>query len=313
LNWQGVMGVDLRFFLIEDDPATRRMLENILRDGAMGDVVGTAASGSEVSMEHVRDADIVLIDLLMPGRDGIETIRELKAQGYAGRFVMISQVENKEMVGEAYLAGVEYFIHKPVNRVEVLGVLRRVAENLSLQQSIVSIRRSLSALDELSPTRTQHVAAGRTFTQSVHELLARLGIAGEAGASDLAKLLGFLHGQEEQGRMRGELPMLKEMYVAYLEDGSRNLPEEHLSRETKALEQRLRRLTLQALGHLASIGLTDYANPIFEHFAPRLFDFGDVRLRMDELRAGEKSTKCRLNIKKFLSALYAEAKAMHDA
>ncbi|HEU4964111.1 MAG TPA: DNA-binding domain-containing protein, partial [Bacilli bacterium] len=66
---------------------------------------------------------------------------------------------------------------------------------------------------------------------------------------------------------------------------------------------------LQALSHLASIGLTDYTNPTFEHFAPRLFDFQEVRLRMNEVQAGEKATKSRLNIKKFLSALYSEAKA----
>ncbi|MGB8956709.1 MAG: DNA-binding domain-containing protein, partial [Tumebacillaceae bacterium] len=88
---------------------------------------------------------------------------------------------------------------------------------------------------------------------------------------------------------------------------------EQLQREIKAMEQRLRRMILQALSNLASLGLTDYANPMFEHYAPRLFDFQEVRLRMQEIRDGEKNTKCRLNIKKFLAALHSEALALYQA
>jgi two-component system response regulator YcbB len=301
----------MNFYLIEDDPATRRMLERIIEQDELGDVIGSAASGEEVEFHEVNRADIVLIDLLMPGKDGIETIRDLRAQGYAGRFVMISQVENKEMVGEAYLSGVEYFIHKPVNRLEVLSVLRRVSEMLSLQESLSTIRRSLSLLDERKTIRQTNGLApstGRSFESITLELLTRLGIAGEAGAADLSRLLHYMYRQErEQGADHRELPALKDLYTACLISEHPKLSGEQLQREIKAMEQRLRRTILQALGHLASIGLTDYANPTFEQFAPRLFDFQDVRLRMREIQEGERNTKCRLNLKKFLAALYAEA------
>ncbi|MCX7571244.1 response regulator [Tumebacillus sp. DT12] len=301
--------MSLQFYLIEDDPATRRMLERIVHDGNLGQVIGAAASGSEVDVADVLAADIILIDLLMPGRDGIETIRDLRDRGYNGRFVMISQVENKEMVGEAYLAGVEYFIHKPINRFEVLGVLQRVSEHLTLTQSLSSIRRSLSMLDEFSAPRPHTSSTGRiqddsSFESHALDLLARLGIAGESGATDLVRLLTWLSRQSHPAH--GELPMLKDLYQSFLHSENPSLQGDQLQREIKALEQRLRRTILQALGHLASIGLTDFANPTFEHFAPRLFDFQEVRLRMQEIQAGEKNTKCRLNIKKFISALYAE-------
>lgn len=297
----------MRFFLIEDDAATRRMLERIIQEGALGEVIGAADCGSEVELPDVQDADIVLIDLLMPGRDGVETIRELRDQGYGGRFVMISQVDNKEMVGEAYQAGIEYYIHKPVNRLEVLAVLKRVAEHLTLENSLATIRRSLSILDNRpSEKTTVATASPSSFETVLLDLLARLGISGESGAADLVRLLTYW---ENQGFR--ELPVLKDLYqdVLTAEQPGLSGDGDQLVRETKAMEQRLRRTVLQALSHLASIGLTDYANPTFEHFAPRLFDFQDVRLRMQEVRAGDKSTKCRLNIRKFLSALYAEVKA----
>lgn len=56
----------------------------------------------------------------MPGLDGIQTIKKLRAQGFTGAFVMISQVENKEMIGQAYLHGIDTYIHKPINRYEVV-------------------------------------------------------------------------------------------------------------------------------------------------------------------------------------------------
>ena len=44
---------------------------------------------------------------------------------------MISQVEAKEMVGEAYSLGIEYFIHKPINKIEIVTVLRKVKSGLN--------------------------------------------------------------------------------------------------------------------------------------------------------------------------------------
>ena len=57
---------------------------------------------------------------------------------------MISQVVNKEMVGEAYEKGVEFFIHKPINRIEVKSILAKTAEQFRLKDSIMAIRESLA-------------------------------------------------------------------------------------------------------------------------------------------------------------------------
>ena len=57
---------------------------------------------------------------------------------------MISQIVNKEMVGEAYEKGVEFFIHKPINRVEVQSILKKTAEQYRLKNSLITIRESLA-------------------------------------------------------------------------------------------------------------------------------------------------------------------------
>lgn len=309
----------MNFYIIEDDPATRRMLEKLIDGENLGEVVGMIGSGLDVKRQVVNGADIVLVDLLMPGRDGIETIRALRQEGYGGKFVMISQVENKEMVGEAYAAGVEYYIHKPVNRLEVTSVLRKVIENLSLKKSLEAIKQSLSMLEDLGSTSLGKVPnstippdSSLPFTTSVLTVLTQLGVAGEAGHKDLCRLFSFLYHKEKEGFDVDHLPPLKELYDSFLL-WEKAKPEGLFPlSSSKALEQRLRRLIFQVMSHIASIGLTDYANPTFEYYAPRLFEFQDVRLRMKEIEQGEKNSKCKINIRKFLLVLYTECKLQFE-
>jgi two-component system response regulator YcbB len=294
----------LRFFLIEDDAVVRKMLEKIIHENELGEVVGQADDGLYVSAHQLFSVDVVLIDLLMPGRDGIQTIKKLREEGFTGEFVMISQVENKEMVGQAYLHGVDTYIQKPINRYEVVSVLKRVAEHISVLQSLQSIRQMLEVLDKpkTSPLPPDEQT---NLEKQAQQLLLLLGIAGEAGSADLLLIMRWLAEKEMRGQTIHDLPPLKELYTELIQQAHHAA---EIPKEVRALEQRIRRLVLQAFTHLASLGLTDYTNPTFEHFAPRLFDFEEIRKRMKELENGEKATKCRINVRKFLTAFYMEMK-----
>ncbi|MCM3340281.1 response regulator [Paenibacillus sp. MER TA 81-3] len=301
----------LKFYLVEDDHAIRKMLSRIVNESGLGEVVGEAGDGSCASVIDVQDADVVIIDLLMPGRDGIETVKALREENYGGRFIMISQVENKEMIGEAYQQGVDTFIQKPINRLEVLAVLRRVSEHLLLEKSVQTIRNSLSLLEV---SGTADIKAGmilqkeRSIEQQARSLLLQLGIAGEAGTSDLIRIMKWLkeQQQEHEQSILPDLPPLKTIYEQ-VAISSRQQPETNLKKDVRAIEQRIRRLALQALTHLSSLGLTDYGNPTFEYFASRLFDFQEVRLRMRELEEQSKSSASKLNLRKFLYVFYIES------
>ncbi|BDG43750.1 response regulator [Saccharococcus caldoxylosilyticus] len=296
----------LRFFLIEDDAVVRKMLEKIIHENELGEVVGQADDGLDVSADQLFSVDVVLIDLLMPGRDGIQTIKKLREEGFAGQFIMISQVENKEMIGQAYLHGVDTYIQKPINRYEVVSVLKRVAEHISVLQSLQSIRQMLEVLDKPKTSPSLLSLNEQTnLEQQAQQLLLLLGIAGEAGSADLLLIMRWLAEKEAQGQTIHELPPLKELYTELIQQAHHTA---EITKEVRALEQRIRRLVLQAFTHLASLGLTDYTNPTFEHFAPRLFDFAEIRKRMKELENGEKATKCRINVRKFLTAFYMEVK-----
>ncbi|MCK7606521.1 MULTISPECIES: response regulator [Geobacillus] len=295
----------LRFFLIEDDPVVRKMLEKLIDESELGEVVGCAEDGLHVRAADLLHVDVVLIDLLMPGRDGIQTIKALREEGFAGTFIMISQVENKEMIGQAYLHGIDTYIQKPINRYEVLSVLKRVADHMSAVRSLESIRQVLKGFE--TQTADAAVSKPSAIEQQAQQLLLLLGVAGEAGSADVLLVVRWLAEQEAKGLPVRELPPLKELYAGLVQREYGLSPTE-TAKEARAMEQRIRRLVLQAFTHLASLGLADYTNPTFEHFAPRLFDFGDIRRRMKELERSQAETECRMNVRKFLTAFFLELK-----
>ncbi|BBP92293.1 hypothetical protein BsIDN1_59110 [Bacillus safensis] len=138
---------EMRFFIVDDDEAVRSSLAQLIEDEELGIVAGEAEDGAELTASYLNDLhiDILCIDLLMPERDGLETIRAIKDE-FHGKYLMLSQVETKELIGQAYTLGVEYYVTKPINRVEVLSVLHLMIERLHLEHSIENIQHSLKSV-----------------------------------------------------------------------------------------------------------------------------------------------------------------------
>ncbi|WP_434748764.1 response regulator [Paenibacillus amylolyticus] len=289
----------LSIMIVDDDVVSRSMLQDIIETCETLELAGMAEGGLE-GQRMILDLrpDVVLIDLLMPDQDGIETVANLKQSGYSGKFIMISQVVNKEMVGAAYQKGIEFFIHKPINRVEVEHVLNKVNEQWKYERYVQEIKQSMARLNLVE---VQAPAQTRTVRDSARSILMDLGIIGESGSKDIVALMEYAIEQKQAS----ELPPLKESYEAVAQ--KYKLTPKEVEKECKAMEQRIRRTVLTALTNLASIGLTDYSNHKFEHYAPLYFDFQDVRMKMramEEEQAGD--NKSKVNIKKFLQVFYME-------
>ena len=73
------------------------------------------------------------------------------------------QVESKQLIGEAYTLGVEYYITKPLNKIEVVSVVRKVMERIRLERSIHDIQKSLNNVFqwEKPQLRTEPVQEGK--------------------------------------------------------------------------------------------------------------------------------------------------------
>ncbi|MBQ4816541.1 response regulator [Bacillus pumilus] len=304
----------MRFFIVDDDEAVRSSLAQLIEDEELGFVAGEAEDGAELTASYLNDLhiDILCIDLLMPERDGLETIRAIKDE-FHGKYLMLSQVETKELIGQAYTLGVEYYVTKPINRVEVLSVLHLMIERLHLEHSIENIQHSLKSVMQFQQRgQTKTKQRGKTLAEAGQFLLAELGIVGEKGSKDLLDMILFtdqylaLHTEHHDS-----FPSLKVIFNGVTED-KLNEPytSADIAREAKAAEQRVRRAINQSLKHIASLGLTDFSHPTFENYASKFFDFTIVRKKMSELtkETSGREEHTRINVKKFVQVLYYEAK-----
>ncbi|MEJ9279582.1 response regulator [Ureibacillus thermosphaericus] len=286
----------MRYFIVDDDRASRAMITQIIEDSQLGTVIGEASNGQEaITQILVMQPDFVIIDLLMPILDGLATIEQLRENLYDGKFIMISQVINKEMVAQAYEKGIEFFIHKPINKVEVEMVLRKTEEQYRLKSSISAIRQSLSNFETPSIHHSK-----KSTRDHVLSILNDMGIIGEVGSEDITKIIELLMADKQKNT---PLPPLKELYerVAGL---TKTTPDE-IIKESKSIEQRIRRTILAAMINLANLGLVDYTNSEFEYYAPRYFEFTEIRKLMNQIRNNEEK-KVKINIKKFIQVLFAD-------
>ncbi|MEH6905228.1 response regulator [Neobacillus drentensis] len=303
----------MKFFIVDDSATVRAMLSNIIEEENLGKIAGEAEDGSEVYADILdkQEIDILIIDLLMPNRDGIETVREI-APFFMGKIIMISQVETKDLIGEAYSLGVIHYITKPINQLEVVSILKRVSDQLQLERSLTDIQRSLSFLTNHSQNKQpekHYQTIQNPIIHSGRNILRELGIIGESGNKDLLDILTILSQLEKDGIR--ETPPLKDLYEKVIEKRLNPCsPPQVIRKEMKAGEQRIRRTIHQALEHIASLGLNDYTNPKFENYSSSFFDYTQVRMKMLELegKAHDANTHSRINIKKFIQALYLEAK-----
>ena len=282
----------MQFYLIDDDPAVIGVLRMIIEDGDFGSVSGSAGSGLDAleDLRYIRP-DIVLVDLLMPGMDGIEFVRQARARYPDIHFVMLSQVTAKEMVAEAYAAGVDFFITKPINSVEVINVIHRVGKLLTMDRTMNKMR---SLLQGDGPVHPGSQAAAPPVRQeeerrsaALNAILQRIGISGDPACRDILQIADYLAGSGEDA-----------LTVAQLCDRFSDSP--------KAMEQRIRRAATAGMVNLANLGIEDYANDTFTEYAGTLYSFEQVRREMDCIR-GKTDQHGRVSVKKFLYALAALA------
>lgn len=98
-------------------------------------VCGTASSGREaIEMTKSLVPDIVIMDIRMPGINGIEAIKEIKHYYPDIRFVIISAYEQFEFAKQAVQLGVKEYLLKPINRAKLNGVLNQIIGELESER-----------------------------------------------------------------------------------------------------------------------------------------------------------------------------------
>lgn len=108
--------------MVDDQAGVRRLLYEVLKDDCE---VYLASSGEEaVQQAREKSPAVVLMDVRMPGMNGIETLRQLRELSYSGPVVLMTAYGESELVSQADLLGATCSIAKPFDVFEVRDVVR---------------------------------------------------------------------------------------------------------------------------------------------------------------------------------------------
>ena len=114
--------------VVDDEPGMRRYLQTVLELDAYR--VSTAANGEEALSKVQKDQpDVVLLDMVMPGPDGLETLRRIRGSRPTTKVVMLSCVRDTRKVAAAMRLGAQDYLSKPVQKEEMDDVLRFCLDN----------------------------------------------------------------------------------------------------------------------------------------------------------------------------------------
>jgi DNA-binding NarL/FixJ family response regulator len=153
----------VRVVLAGDQPLVRAGLRVLMADAPDIDVVGEAGTGTE-AVRLARDVrpDVVVMDIRMPGMDGIEATRLIKESGGSVRVLVLTTFDDDEYVYGALRAGASGFLVKDMALEDILAAIRVVAAGDGLIAPSVTRRliEEFAARPEPGPPSAPHSVEG---------------------------------------------------------------------------------------------------------------------------------------------------------
>ena len=172
----------IRVLLADDHAIVRAGLKEILADTGDISVAGEATNGQEV-MARVRghDFDVAVLDMSMPGRSGIELIKQVKGEKPKLRILVLTMHSEEQYAVRALKAGASGYLTKDSAAEELVAAIRRIAgggayvspetaERLALDAAPRAEAAPHTLLSDREFQVFQKVAAGRSVTEIAHEL-----------------------------------------------------------------------------------------------------------------------------------------------
>jgi DNA-binding NarL/FixJ family response regulator len=206
----------IRILVADDHPMLREGLVAVLGTQPDFEVVGEAADGSEaVRLAETLRPDVILLDLEMPGVDGVAALEELRDAGSTSRAIVFTAYDTDQRILGALRAGARGYLLKGASRTEIFDALRTVHAGGSLLEPGVTTRlldqlrenselrepltpRELEVLVLISEGLHNSEIAGRLFVTErtvkfhVSSILAKLGADNRTEAVAVAARRGLI-------------------------------------------------------------------------------------------------------------------------
>lgn len=154
----------LDVLIVDDDPMVRHAVESIISRDELIRVVGQAGDGSEaVARARALHPDVILMDLRMPGMDGIEATRILRADPQPPQVVVLTTWDVDDAVMSSIDAGASGFVLKSSSPDEIVTAIHAAADG----DAVLSTRSTRQLVDWVrnDPSRRRRRKAGKALGQ----------------------------------------------------------------------------------------------------------------------------------------------------
>jgi len=165
----------IRLLLADDHALVLQAVRFALEPNPEIEIVGEARSGSEV-LPRIGETrpDLLLLDIRMPGIDGLQLLDRLQQQYPETKVVILSGLDDPEVAAEAIRRGAKAFLGKGIDPADIAPVLRQVFEGEVVTESIGSAAGAELASDEFGLTTREReilerVSTGRSNKQIAGE------------------------------------------------------------------------------------------------------------------------------------------------
>lgn len=114
-----------KIMLVDDAAFMRMMLKNTLSQAGYTDLLEAEDGVKAVETYAAEKPDLVFMDITMPNKDGLETLKEIKAMDPGATIVMCSAMGQETMVMDSIKSGAKDFIVKPFKPERVLSTVKK--------------------------------------------------------------------------------------------------------------------------------------------------------------------------------------------
>jgi len=120
-----------RVLIVDDAVFARTIIKKVIADLDYAEIIGEASDGYEAIEAYKKlKPDLITMDLVMPGKGGIEAIEEILKISNSVKILVVSAVGQEHLIMEATEKGAKDFIQKPINKED----LKRSINNLLLNK-----------------------------------------------------------------------------------------------------------------------------------------------------------------------------------
>src|SRR5262245_51330962 len=191
-----------RVLVVDDHEMFSEALELLLGRQPDVELVGSARDADEAMAMLDAGPDVVLMDLDMPGTDGIEATRQIRERTPQTKVVLLTAIQSPEVIAEALSAGACGYVPKTRAVDDLMDVVRRAAagEIVMPEQDLAAVFERLelaradsgqAALERLTPRETEILSA-LASGHTANEIAGSLGISSLTVQSHMKSILAKL-------------------------------------------------------------------------------------------------------------------------